>query len=195
MLEVPITYMPGYIAQPLASTLMAVMQQELDWIRHDKTPRSEYYCSDLGKPYTYGTPPFARTYRPQNWHPAIEILRDAAEQAAGCKFDVVFLNRYLDQTDQLGWHADDSPEMDDARPIAIISLGVQREIMFREKPEPSALSRAGVPPVAGKLLLEHGSLCLMHAGMQDTHQHRIPRAGFQCGERISLTFRGYAEQK
>ena len=32
------------------------------------------------------------------------------------------------------------------------------------------------------------------AGMQDTWQHRIPKASFQCGERISLTFRGYVRQ-
>lgn len=30
-------------------------------------------------------------------------------------------NIYLVQTDQLGWHADDSPEMDDARPIGIVT--------------------------------------------------------------------------
>ncbi len=37
----------------------------------------------------------------------------------------------------------------------------------------------------------NGSLCLMHAKMQETWQHRIPKASFSCGERISLTYRGY----
>ncbi len=49
-------------------------------------------------------------------------------------------------------------------------------------------------PTITKLKLGHGSLCLMQPGMQDTHQHRIPKAGFQCGERISLTFRGYVSR-
>lgn len=103
-------------------------------------------------------------------------------------FEVCFLNRYLDQSDHLGWHADDSPEMDDARPIAVISLGVEREIWFRPIPV------KGEPPQeVSKVRLGHGSLFLMHPGMQETHQHRIPKASSLCGERISLTFRGYTE--
>jgi alkylated DNA repair dioxygenase AlkB len=95
-------------------------------------------------------------------------------------FDVVFLNGYKDQSDQLGWHADDSPEMDDNRSIAIISLGAEREIWFRKNGE----------TLIHKLLLENGSVCLMLPGMQDTHQHRIPKANHAVGKRISLTFRG-----
>ena len=55
--------------------------------------------------------------------------------------------------------------------------------------------RANENPIAFRhtLRLGHGSLCLMAPGMQDTWQHRIPKASFQCGERISLTFRGYVD--
>ncbi len=191
--EVPITYMPGFVDPATATMLLYSLRDELQWIRHDKTPRSEYYASDSGQPYTYGTPPFHRTYQAQDWNVGLILLKQMAETAAGCKFDVVFLNRYHDQSDQLGWHADDSPEMDDARPIAIISLGVERDIWFRGNDTVSR-SKPGFSAALGHtaLTLEHGSLCLMHAGMQDTHQHRIPKAGFQCGERISLTFRGIA---
>lgn len=73
--------------------------------------------------------------------------------------------------------------MDDNRPIAIVTLGAEREIWFRER---------GNDDSRESLVLTHGSLCLMAAGMQDTHDHRIPKAGFECGSRISLTFRGYA---
>lgn len=48
------------------------------------------------------------------------------------------------------------------------------------------------PPVES-LLLQSGSLCLMAPGMQDTHEHRIPKVGAIVGERISLVFRGYVE--
>ena len=93
------------------------------------------------------------------------------------------MNRYLNQRDHLGWHADDSPEMDDERPIASISLGVEREIWFKPKD--------GDASTVEKVKLGNGSLCLMGAGMQKEFLHRIPKAGFLCGERISLTFRGY----
>ena len=44
-----------------------------------------------------------------------------------------------------------------------------------------------------KLKLENCSGLLMTAGMQDTHDHRIPKSGFKCGPRISFTFRGLAK--
>lgn len=112
----------------------------------------------------------------------IRSLRDQLEQLTKVKYEVCFLNGYRDGKDQLGWHADDSPEMDDARPIGIISLGAEREIWFR----------ANESKDVTKLKLENGSLCLMNPGMQDTHQHRIPKSSLMtCGPRISLTFRGY----
>ena len=46
----------------------------------------------------------------------------AIEAYTELKFEVCFLNRYHDQSDHLGWHADDSPEMDDSRPIGIVRI-------------------------------------------------------------------------
>jgi alkylated DNA repair dioxygenase AlkB len=138
------------------------------------------------------------------------LTLDVRADEVGEFFDVVFLNGYKDGSDHLGWHSDDSEEMDDMRPIAIVTLGQAREIWFRERPITKLLGNgtisldSGPPkratnvtvtsqPEVEKLTLEHGSLCLMAAGMQDTHQHRIPKAAFQpCGPRISLTFRGLA---
>ncbi len=73
--------------------------------------------------------------------------------------------------------------MDDNRPIAIVSLGAEREIYF---------CPIGNTAEITKLKLANGSICVMPAGMQDTHLHKIPKAGFDCGPRVSLTFRGYA---
>jgi len=187
---IPITYMPNFVASP--DGVFDRLWNELDWIRHDKVPRREYYCNAFKKPYTYGTPPYERTYQPQTWHPLIIALQDLLLQKVGTPFEVCFLNGYENQSDQLGWHSDNSPEMDDNRPIAIISLGVEREIWFREIPPPR-ITRDVVPYPTAKLKLEHGSLCLMEPGMQDTHQHQIPKSSFMCGERISLTFRGYVK--
>lgn len=191
MKTVPITYIPGFVAA--ADGVFDRLWNELDWVRHDKVPRREYYCNALNEPYTYGKEPFARTYQPQIWHPLIIALQDLLKSQFGMPFEVCFVNGYENQSDQLGWHSDNSSEMDDERPIAIISLGVEREIWFREIPEPR-ITRDVVPHETAKLTLEHGSLCLMHPGMQDTHQHRIPKASFMCGERLSLTFRGYVNE-
>lgn len=183
-MKAPITYIPKFIVNP--DVAFKTLQEELKWVRRETTPRSEYYINAVPVPYTYGSGRGVRTYEPQPNHPLIEQITKELENLTGTKFEVCFLNRYHDSSDHLGWHADDSPEMDDSRPIAIVTLGAERDIMFCPQNNTKDTER---------LKLEHGSLCLMKAGMQDTHFHRIPKAGFVCGERISLTFRGYLPVK
>lgn len=201
----PIIYSAG--AVPGADALFESLKT-LNW-EHREAPRQEYYCNDFPNPYVYGKGRGQRLYTPQPYTEAILAIRHIAEKMAGARFEVCFLNRYMNQKDQLGWHADDSPEMDDARPIAIVSFGVEREIWFRSKtPCECDHDQNGNPSVSGgrccqcgrvprneveSLKLGHGSICLMTAGMQDRWQHRIPKASFECGERISLTFRGYVQ--
>lgn len=179
-MNVPIEYYEHFVERP--NTVLAALQNDIAWQRHGDTPRCEYYVNDYGAPYTYGRGRGKRTYAPGPYHPAILDIRAAAEAKLGYKFDTCFLNRYLNQSDSLGWHSDNEPEMDNARPILTISLGVEREIWFRPLNNWADITRKK---------LGNGSLCVMLPGMQQTHQHRIPKASFQCGERISLTFRGY----
>lgn len=179
--KVSVIYIPNAVDQ--ADHFFEKLRDELDWVKMDNTPRREYYCNIFGKPYAYKTFSGPRTYLPQPWTPELHALREISEKIVGCTQEVLFLNRYDDNRDQLGWHADDSDEMDDARPITIISLGAERKIMFCPKD-----NKANVT----SLLLGHGSVCVMPPGMQDTHMHRIPKSGdSRLGGRISLTFRGY----
>lgn len=203
----PVKYIPGFISDPggIFAELLT-----LDWERRSDAPRCEYYCNDRQVPYVYGQGRGRRLYEPRPYSPAILTVREALEALSKVRFEVCFLNRYLDQSDHLGWHSDDSPEMDDDRPIGIVSFGVEREICFRKKPESLTdaaedrrdggdrrwiLRRTegrrteGLPEE--KVMLANGSLCLMEPHMQESWQHKIPKASFKCGERISLTFRGY----
>lgn len=189
----PIIYTPKFVATP---NKVFEELQGLQWEHRDDAPRMEYYVNDFDVPYTYGRGRGVREYRPRPTTSAISYLRNELERSTGFTFEACFLNRYMDQRDHLGWHSDDSPEMDDARPIGIISLGVEREIWFTPKIERSPIFNQPIiisDKSTTKLKLGHGSLCLMAAGMQDTWEHKIPKASFQCGERISLTFRGYVK--
>ncbi len=180
----PIRYVPHFISDPIE--VCKTLREELAWVRRENTPRCEYYTNDFEQPYTYGEGRGVREYRPQPTHPLLDSLRHRVEQETGSIFEASFLNLYLDQRDHLGWHADDSPELDDGRPIAILSFGVEREIWFKP-----------IVPSDGlvtKLTLGNGSLCLMLPFMQKSWKHRIPKASFTCGIRISITMRGYAHQ-
>lgn len=184
MTKPPITYLKNFIPNP--NEVFESLKNELAWVGRETTPRSEYYINEIPVPYVYGRGRGEREYLPQPSHSIIESIKSELIKLTGEKFEVCFLNRYHNQSDHLGWHADDSPEMDDNRPIAIISLGVEREIWFCPQTD-----KKDITP----LKLENGSLCLMNKGMQETHFHRIPKSSSECGERISLTFRGYNKPK
>ena len=176
-------YMHSFVPNP--DEVFTDLLNEIEWEQRE-TARAEHYSSDLNIPYTYGKGPGIRTYHPHPYHRHVLRVKEKLETTLGTTLDVCFLNLYHDGSNHLGWHADDSPVMDDARPIITVSLGQPREIWFRPQNDREAIT---------KIMLGHGSMFAMRPGLQDTHYHRIPKAGFSpCGPRISLTFRGYVEQ-
>lgn len=183
----PVTLIAGFIANPASA--FSDLWPSLPWERREMTPRRECWMNDFGMPYTYGRAAGARTYDPQPWNHLIQAIQQRLLVEWHGQFDCCFTNGYEDGSDALGWHSDDSPEIDPGRPIAVVSLGAEREIWFR----PIGTKGDGETQ---KLLLPNGSLLLMHAGMQQTHQHRIPKASFSpCPPRISLTYRGLVRKR
>lgn len=182
-MDTPIKYIPNWVSDP--DNLMLTLKNELNWVRRGQTPRKEYYCNKLNKPYAYGSNGYSRSYEPDIFHPVILDLGEMLFKETGYDFEACFLNFYEHQREHLGWHSDDSPEVDNNRPIAIVSFGVSRDIWFKE------IGKSNAKENVEKLTLESGSLCLMLPNMQKTHYHRIPKHDRECGERISLTFRGF----
>ncbi len=172
----PIFYEPRFLSDPDAVFL--TLMREVDWERRD-APRRECWMNPAGTPYTYGRGAGQRTYFPRPYHPLVARIASALREI-DINVDACFLNRYDSQHEHLGWHADDSPEIDATRPIAVVSLGAERAIMVR---------RNGSNGI-GSLTLANGSLFVMQPGMQATHQHKIPKHSAPCGARLSLTFRG-----
>lgn len=179
--KIPVTYVAGFITDP--SEVFRMLWNDLDWERRGGTPRREYYSNDALSDYTYGSGAGVRTYAARPWHPLMLDIRARVEAVTGTAFEACFINGYENSRDHLGWHSDSSPEMDSNRPIAIVSVGAAREIWYCPKEDRTDITR---------MLLEPGSLCIMAAGMQKTHLHRIPKADREVGPRISLTFRGLA---
>ena len=157
---------------------------EVPWERRPDAPRYESWQLPPHaplRPYTYGKGRGVRTYVPVHYVPVVENVASMVQRLLGVRFDGCFLNRYDNARDWLGWHADDSPEMDNTCPIPIVSFGATREIQFRRK------DRSGE---VMKVDLTSGSMLVMPPGFQLTHEHRIPKSGAVVGQRVSLTFRG-----
>lgn len=153
----------------------------LVWEERGDARKEAFVSKVLPVEYTYGKAPYARTYAASAFPELITKITEVVEVLCDCKFELCFLNKYENERNALGWHADDSPEIDHERPIAVVSLGAEREIWFRPFTNHKDIS---------KQLLQDGSLLIMPAGMQQTHHHRILKVGGRVGPRISLTYRG-----
>lgn len=182
--DAPVTYISRFLTEDAAWEIFKDLYGDppwtgISWERRETAPRYEYWSNDFGQPYTYGRNAGERTYQAQPMPLYVQSIRNML--CDQFYFEGCFLNGYENNRDQLGWHADDDPYIDHSKPIAIITLGQERLIEFKKIGTRNTEKQS--------LMLEHGSLCLMGAGMQFTHLHRIPKAGFIAKPRISLTFR------
>ncbi len=179
-LNAPVKYVADFMSSEHADKLFAMLWDKLNW--EERSPaRLEYWTNVFDRAYTYGSGDGERTYqsRDSNW--AIEEVRDMLYLMTGVYYEGCFLNGYKGKDNGLTWHADASTMIDHAKPIAIVTLGEGRQIDFM---------KIGDKSTKESLFLDDGSLCLMQPGMQDTHFHQIPKAGYVVKRpRISLTFR------
>lgn len=187
--RIPATHTHRWYSPEEATHFFTILSDDtvsgIKWVKHPDAPRREAYFNDYPDPYTYGRGRGVRTYHPQTeWTPELAEIRARLERELDTKFEALFLNQYLHAREHLGWHADDSPEMDPDRPICVVSFGAERAIQFRPKVDSTSMGTS-------TLWLKSGSLLVMGAGMQKDWEHRIPKSGTVVGARISLTFRGY----
>lgn len=172
---------PIYLPKSFPHISCERLREELVW-ETQAGNREECWMDNSLRPYTYGNPEHARTYKANMMFPIVREIMLSINLSSGNFFDVCMANYYRDYRDHLGWHADDSPEMDHNYPIAVVSFGATRELWTRLN---GAIDR-------DVYTLEHGSVFFMPVGMQQTHQHRIPKCSRQdCGPRLSLTFRKF----
>lgn len=198
------TYDETFIAP---QDMFSRLWNELAWEKRDGAPRREYWVNSFDRSYTYGHNEGRRTYQPQVTHEVIEKVTDALEARLGFRYEGCFLNGYETGKDALGWHADDDKGIDHEFPIAVVSLygdgpkNNLRTILIKEKPiaQNGIISanamRDSLLATIQNYVLADGSLFLMDAGMQQTHVHKIPKAGFVARPRISLTFRKLIENQ
>jgi alkylated DNA repair dioxygenase AlkB len=185
----PVQYFDEFIGNP--DTWFETLWSDLDWEKRSDAPRREYWTNLINRPYTYGKGRGERTYIAKPDHRLIITGREKILADLGFLLEGCFLNGYETSRDWLGWHSDDDTGIDHTKPIAVITVGQERNIQYRETIEPPSESnkKGTYGPVQTKML-KSGSLFLMKPGMQSNYQHRIPKADFVASPRISLTYRG-----
>lgn len=113
------------------------------------------------------------------WPGSLAQVRERVAAETGTRFQVARCVFYRDGSEAMGFHSD-PPAYGPTCPIASLSLGAERELVFRP------LASGGK---SFSLILENGSLLLMGKHCQDRYEHGIPACPSITEPRINLTFR------
>ncbi len=174
-------YIENYISKQEADNLFKELL-EIDWLSVVKARREQFMATQEGLVYAYGKKEWSNNYSSIPMISIVKELVDKINLEFGSLYNVVFLNRYDSNSDNIQWHSDNSPEMDNNNPISVLSLGQERRIQTK---------LIEVKDFQEETKLSHGSLFIMPKNYQTKYHHRIPKEGFVCKTRISLTFRHY----
>ncbi|MES1197269.1 MAG: alpha-ketoglutarate-dependent dioxygenase AlkB, partial [Pseudomonadota bacterium] len=132
----------------------------------------------FGVPYNYSQIAYPEAPIPD----MLDALCASIERALGFRPNNCLLNFYADGESSMGFHSDTSVGLAPDTGVAIVSLGAQWSIVFRNKADKAI--EIDVP-------LPHGSLLHMPDSMQALWLHAIPKTP-GARARISVTFRKIA---
>jgi alkylated DNA repair dioxygenase AlkB len=184
---------PEFIAPERALELLEALKTEADWHRpamqmYGKTVhtrRQVAWHADEGYVYKYS----GQEHVWRDWTPAMTELRTAVEARMSTQFNGVLLNMYADGTEYVSPHSDDEDDLEDGSPVVCVSLGAERDFVFKmyeaETPDQEALRQRTKFTVA----LGNGDLVVMAGDTQKVATHAIPKRARVTEPRISLTFR------
>lgn len=105
---------------------------DLNWLTV-RSARHEYFMSMRPRTYSYGNKMGAMEYRSCPFSITVSSLMHQINNTLDVSMNVCFLNKYDDEHQHLGWHADDFPGMIKEQPIVVVSLGAEREIWLKDK--------------------------------------------------------------
>lgn len=178
-----VQYLPEVFNESDCTSWATSLMHSLDW-RVDQlymfgrlitTKRKVAWVGDPGCSYTYS----GVKKEPQPWTPELARIKSTLEDIAQWNFNSCLLNMYHDGSEGMGWHSDDEPELNQNAPIASLSLGGERKFSFKHKTDKTSTS----------LVLENGSVLLMHAPTQKFWNHSLVKTVRPVAPRINLTFR------
>ncbi len=171
MIEPDITIQLGYLSPDAAKTLYNQLCQQVDW--DERMSARKTACFGLSYDYS------GVSYADKPMHPLLIPLCDRLEQQLGFRPNSCLINYYETGRSRMGFHSDETDNLEAGTDIVIISLGTQRKLAFR--------SRDDYEQRRSYLLLP-GSLLYMSQLTQKFWSHAIKRESVIDG-RISLTFR------
>ncbi len=154
-----------------AEALFDNLRDSVDW----DTSMTARHTASFGEPYNYSQ----MAYEPRPLHPSLAPVAERLSEKLGIAFNNCLLNFYLSGDSTMGFHSDDTSDLESGTGVAIVSLGSQRGITYRSKADTQ---------IRHTFPLATGSLLYMDSKVQDNWMHAIKKDA-NAGPRISLTWR------
>lgn len=143
--------------------------------KHIITKRKVAWYADSNFSYTYSK--ISREALP--WTAELLALKKLSENITGKQFNSCLLNLYHTGDEGMAWHSDDEKSLGKNTAIASLSFGAERKFAFKHKKTKEKV----------ELILQNGSLLLMHGATQTNWLHRLPPTKKVNSPRVNLTFR------
>lgn len=164
-------FIPHFLASNAASSLFEALCREIVWDERIKARKTACFGQ------TYDDSGIDYVVVPM--HPLVEGICERIQRELGFRPTNCLANYYASGQSTMGFHSDAIHNLAEGTGVAILSLGAERELVFRSKTDNE---------VKIKIALPHGSLLYMTQKTQLHWQHAIKKA-HSDGARISLTFR------
>ena len=120
----------------------------------------------------------------QPWTPLFLEIKNHVENITGARYNFVLVNRYKDGTSYIGQHKDNEPDLEQEQPIASVSFGQNRTMIFKR------------PKHADQQVeLKDNSLLVMRPPTNLLWTHGISAEKQKTGVRLNLTFRRMKTEK
>lgn len=143
--------------------------------KHIITKRKVAWYADNNFSYTYSN----TTKEALPWTNELLALKELTENITHKKFNSCLLNLYHNGEEGMAWHSDDEKSLGKDTAIASLSFGAERKFAFKHKKTNAKV----------ELVLQSGSLLLMHGTTQTHWLHRLPPTKKVNLPRVNLTFR------
>ncbi len=138
-------------------------------------PRSQVWFGDNGCDYCYS----GLRVVPLPWPKYAQKLKHKIMRELGGEYNSLLVNRYQNGHEYMGWHSDDEPELETHADIVSVTLGATRDFLLRHKESGQQ----------HRVALADGDLLIMHAPMQQSWQHGLPKRLKVEQPRLNFTFR------
>ena len=180
----PFKYYKDFILKKESTTLFKSLNKKIKWKQESvylfgkqlNLDRKVAWYGDKEATYSYSN----KKMIPKPWISELLNIKTKLYTKLNLNFNSVLLNYYPDGNSGMGWHSDNEKELGNNPIILSLSLGAERDFIFKNKLHQNNKI---------KIKLNNGSLLLMNHDCQTYWKHCLPKRKKVTESRINLTFR------